>query len=72
MTMTESAKSKHDVDTIGDDLDALKSDFGALLKHVQSGKAFRKTLTHQVEKNPLTTLLIAVGVGFIISRVMPV
>ena len=70
--MTEITKSKHDVDTIGDDLDALKSDFAALVKHVQNGKAFRKTLTHQVEKNPLTTLLIAVGVGFIISRIMPV
>jgi len=70
--MSEITKSKHDVDTIGDDLDALKSDFGALLKHVQSRKAFQKTLTQQVEKNPLTSLLIAVGIGFIISRILPV
>jgi len=69
--MTESTKSKHDIDTIGDDLDALKSDFAALVKHVQSGPAFRKALTRQVEKKPLASLLITLGAGFIISRILP-
>jgi type IV secretory pathway VirD2 relaxase len=69
--MTESTKNKRDIDTISDDLDALKSDFAELLKHVQSGPAFRKALTRQVEKKPLGSLLITLGVGFIISRILP-
>ena len=69
--MTETAKSKHDVDTIGDDLEILKTDFGALAKHVKSGAAFRKTLIRQVEKKPLSSLLVSLGVGFIISRILP-
>jgi hypothetical protein len=68
--MTEAGTRKnnrghHDLDAISDDYQAVKSDFGALLKHIKSG-----ALTRQVGEKPLASLLVAFGVGFIVSRIV--
>jgi len=92
---------KPDLAAIRDDLDALKSDLGVLLKHVksgavdgvgdeakrlygklsaQSGELYGKftdqsgetleTFARQIEENPLASLLIAFGVGFLAGRIL--
>ncbi|MGO9786438.1 MAG: YqjD family protein [Stellaceae bacterium] len=92
---------KPDLTAIRDDLDALKTDLGALLKYAkngavddvsdeakrlygklsaQSGELYGKlsaqsgetleTVTRQIEENPLASLLIAFGVGFIFARIL--
>ncbi len=92
---------KPDLAAIRDDLDALKTDLGALLKYAksgavgdvsdeakrlygklsaQSGELYGKfsaqggekleTFARQIEENPLASLLIAFGVGFLAGRIL--
>lgn len=86
-----------DLDTIRDDIDALRKDLARLMEHVKSGALHNiagqvedmsdearrlynralaegergaDALTRQIEERPLTTLLIAFGLGFIGGRIV--
>jgi len=86
-----------DLDTIREDIDALRKDLARLMEHVKSGamdniagqveemsdearRLYNRAiaegergadvLARQVEERPLTSLLIAFGLGFIGSRII--
>ena len=86
-----------DLDTIRDDIDALRKDLARLMEHVKSGamtnlagqvedmsdearRLYNRALAEgergadalarHVEERPLTTLLIAFGLGFIGGRII--
>jgi ElaB/YqjD/DUF883 family membrane-anchored ribosome-binding protein len=71
------AKAAPDLDTLADDIAALKRDFTNLASHFKAetldsaSAAARQAatrLTDQVERQPLLSLAAAFGIGFVVSR----
>ncbi len=101
MSTTSQAKPPPDLETIANDLAALKQDFATLIADVRASTTGRasamaydaaerisdtasslygqataqaeagaKALANEVDERPLTALLVAFGIGFVVSRLL--
>jgi ElaB/YqjD/DUF883 family membrane-anchored ribosome-binding protein len=80
MTKSNSeAESSPDLQTVMNDVSALKGDLAALVRNMKSdvydnlaatGERSVKAIGSQVEKRPILSLLIAFAVGFVGSRLL--
>lgn len=73
--MANSARHEADLDTLVGDLAKLKEDFAEVLRYAKKsgmGKAQDSvaTVSHRIEEQPLTSLLVAFGIGILSGKLL--